>query len=157
MLTLSISSTPSFVFRRTKPFTKAEFKFKTALANYASERLLPKLQPRTSGKPGLNQYTGLNARVGSNAVYLEAILTNDTEWGGFGFDFARLVPVNGGLYNLSLRKLDDWKRAESSTVASASNYFLGSSIYPRASDWEVLARGKTFEKCVDLIEAHPWI
>jgi hypothetical protein len=157
MLTLVAAPTQNLSYRRTKPFTKAEFKFKTALGEYASKRLLPKLRPRTTGQPGANQYTGINARVGSNAVYLEAILTNDTEWGGFGFDFARLVAANSGLYNLSLRKLQDWDRAERSSVAAASNYFLGGSIYPRASDWELIARGKTFQQCVEVIADHPWI
>jgi hypothetical protein len=157
MLTLNSPTPPSFAYRRTKPFTKAEFKFKTALGAHAAERLLPKLQTRTAGRPEANQYTGINARVGDHAVYLEAIITNNTEWGGFGFDFARLVPSNGGLYNLSLRKLEDWTRAECSTVAAASNYFFAGSIYPRASDWILIARGKTFEHCVDLIEQHPSI
>jgi len=156
MLTLTDSSTGNFVFRKTKPFSKAEFKFKTALADHASQRLLPKLRARTAGKPKTNQYTGINARVGPSAVHLEAILINESEWGGFSFDFARLVPANGGLYNLSLRKREDWPRAESLTVAAASNYFLGNSIYPRASDWELIARGKTFEQCVALLADHSW-
>ena len=150
-------SASSFVFRKTKPFTRAEFKFKSALSEYASQRILPRLRARTAGKHGANHYTGVNARVGADAVYLEAIMINETEWGGFGFDFARLIPVNGGLYNLYLRKAEDWTRAEFSSVAVASNYFLGGSIYPRASDWIPVTRGKTFEECVKVMEDHPEI
>ena len=125
----------TFAYRRTRPFSDAEFKFKVTLADFASEALLPKLQSRTVGRSEGNQYTGVNVRVADDVVYLEAILTNSTEWGGFGFDFARLIPVRGGLYNLSLRRGDDWKRAEQSTVAAASNYFINTAINPRASDW----------------------
>jgi hypothetical protein len=55
MLTLTTPSSRSFVFQKTKPFTKAEFKFKTALADYASDRVLPRLQARTGGKSTANQ------------------------------------------------------------------------------------------------------
>src|SRR6185295_10889782 len=89
-----------------------------------------------------------------NSVFLEAILTNETEWGGFGFDFARLLPANDGRYNLSIRKAEDWALAETSSVAAASNYFMPGSIYPRAADWLGMARGKTFEQCVHLIEIY---
>src|SRR5438045_3585421 len=79
--------TVSFTFRKVRPFSRAEFKFKSALGQYASERLLPKLRARAECHGSANQYTGINARV-SDAIYLEAILTNEAEWGGFGFDFA---------------------------------------------------------------------
>jgi hypothetical protein len=81
-------------------------------------------------------------------VYLEAIMVNDVEWGGFGFDFARLTPSPKGNYNLSIRRHEDWIRAENSSVAAASNYFLGNSIYPRATDWLLIRRGQPFEGCV---------
>jgi len=144
----SVSST--FAYRRTRPFSDAELKFKITLADFAAEALLPKLQSRTVGSEG-NQYTGVNVRVADDVVYLEAILTNSTEWGGFGFDFARLIPVKGGLYNLSLRRGDDWKRAEQSTVAAASNYFINTAISPRASDWIQVTRGKSFEECIEYV------
>jgi hypothetical protein len=140
---------PSYVYRRTRPFSNAEFKFKLALADYASEALLPKLRSRTSRAADANQYTGISIRVADEVVYLEAILTNATEWGGFGFDFARLIPVKGGLYNLSLRRGEDWMRAEQSTVAAASNYFINTAISPRAADWRQITRGKTFEQCIE--------
>jgi hypothetical protein len=142
--------TVSFSYRKVRPFSQAEFKFKSALGHYASERLLPKLKARAQRNRSANQYTGVNARV-SDAVYLEAILTNETEWGGFGFDFARLVPANSGLYNLSIRRLEDWNRAERETVAVASEYFISTAICPRASDWVQIARGKTFEECVEVL------
>jgi len=139
---------PSYAYRRTRPFSNAEFKFKVALADYATEALLPRLRSRTSRAPDANQYTGISIRVADDVVYLEAILTNATDWGGFGFDFARLIPVKGGLYNLSLRREEDWIRAEQSTVAAASNYFINTAISPRAVDWIQITRGKTFEECI---------
>lgn len=150
-MTTSLHHTHStFAYRRTRPFSNAEYKFKVALADFASAALLPKLQSRTAGADA-NQYTGINVRVADEVVYLEAILTNSTEWGGFGFDFARLVPVKGGLYNLSLRRIDDWQRAEQSTVAAASNYFINTAISPRATDWLQITRGKSFEECINYL------
>ncbi len=146
--------TVSFTYRKVRPFSKAEFKLKSALAHYASERLLPKLKARARHNRSANEYTGINARL-SDAVYLEAILTNEAEWGGFGFDFARLVPANSGRYNLSIRRLEDWNKAEQETVACASEYFIGTAICPRASDWIQIARGKTFEECVKLLLEEP--
>src|ERR1043165_5613037 len=102
MTTALQTARSSYAYRRTKPFSNAEFKFKLALADYTSEALLPRLQSRTAGAPQANQYTGINIRLADDIVYLEAILTNATEWGGFGFDFARLIPVQGGAYNVSV-------------------------------------------------------
>jgi len=150
LMTTSTIGTVSFTYRKVRPFSQAEFKFKSALGQYASERLLPKLKKRAGRNGTTNQYTGINARV-SDAIYLEAIMTNEMEWGGFGFDFARLVPANSGLYNLSIRRLDDWERAERETVAAASEYFISTAICPRASDWIQIARGKTFEECMDIL------
>src|SRR5438105_3330695 len=89
MPTLVISSTRSFTYRKTKAFTKAEFRFKTALAEYASEHLLEKLQARSSTRLSQNRHTGITARITADAVYLEAVLVNDVEWGGLAFEFAR--------------------------------------------------------------------
>src|SRR3954469_8641686 len=148
MLTLTIPSPRAFVYRRTKPFTKAELKLRTALGDYAGKILLPQLQLRGSGARGKNRYSGINARISANVVYLEAIMVNEVEWGGFGFDFARLIPSPRGNYNVSVRRHEDWIRAENCSVASASNYFFGNSVYPRASDWVLIRRGQTFETCV---------
>jgi hypothetical protein len=145
----------TFSYRRTKPFSNAEFKFKTTLADFASEALLPKLRARTSKMMEANQYSGVNVRVAGDIVYLEAILTNATEWGGFGFDFARLLPVKGGTYNVSVRRCEDWERAEHSTVACASNYFLVTAMSPRASDWIQLASARTFEECIAILVRTP--
>jgi hypothetical protein len=147
-MTATLQTRPSYAYRRTRPFSNAEFKFKVALADYASEALLPRLRSRTSRAADANQYTGISVRVADDVVYLEAILTNATEWGGFGFDFARFIPVKGGLYNLSVRREEDWIRAEESTVAAASNYFINTAISPRATDWIQITRGKTFEECI---------
>lgn len=155
MTTTLQTARSSFAYRRTKPFSNAEFRFKITLGDFASEALLPKLQARTANALEANQYAGVNIRVADDIVYLEAILTNAAEWGGFGFDFARLVPVKGGSYNLSLRRRDDWDRAERGTVASASNYFMGTAMSPRASDWIQIARGKSFEQCVHMLMRHP--
>jgi hypothetical protein len=151
MTTALQPSRSTFAYRRTRPFSNAEFKFKVTLGDFASEALLPKLQARTPRGSDGNQYTGINVRVADDVVYLEAILTNSTEWGGFGFDFSRLIPVKGGLYNLSLRRGEDWKRAEQSTVAAASNYFINTAISPRAIDWVQITRGKSFEECIDYL------
>ena len=139
--------------RKSRSFPSG-FEFKSALGHYASERLLPKLKARAKRTGSTNRYTGVNVRI-SDAVYLEAILTNEIEWGGFGFDFARLVPANSGLYNLSLRRVEDWARAEQNTVAAASEYFIGTAICPRALDWIPIARGKTFQECVELLLVDP--
>jgi hypothetical protein len=154
MLTLRANSSRTFAYRKTKPFTKAELKFKTALADYAGKLLLPRLQLRRSPQAGRNRYSGINTRITADTVYLEAIMVNDVEWGGFGFDFARLTPSPKGNYNVSVRRHEDWIRAENSSVAAASNYFFGSSAYPRSSDWLLIRRGQAFEACVRAIEDH---
>jgi hypothetical protein len=155
MTTALQTARSTYSYRRTKPFSNAEFKFKITLADFASEALLPKLRSRTSKTVEANQYTGINVRVADDIVYLEAILTNATEWGGFGFDFARLIPVKGGTYNVSVRRREDWNRAEHNTVASASNYFLVTAMSPRASDWIQLARARTFEECIEILVRTP--
>ena len=94
-------------------------------------------------------------RLADGGVYLEAILTNDVEWGGFGFDFARLIPVKADLYNLAIRRLEDWVKAEQATVASASSYFTATAMSPRATDWIQIARRKTFEECIEFLEDDP--
>jgi hypothetical protein len=141
-----------FAFRRPKPLSDAESAFRTALAEYASALLLPRLQARTAAASSSNRYTGLSVRVSRNVVYLEAVLTNDTEWGGFLFDFARLQPVKGGRYNLSIRRSPDWVRAEQSSIGEAALYFTSSALQPRAVDWVKVGRQKTFEECVLLLE-----
>ncbi len=155
MITALQTARSTYSYRRTKPFSNAEFKFKTTLADFASQALLPKLRARTLNSNEANQYTGINVRVADDIVYLEAIMTNATEWGGFGFDFLRLIPVKGGTYNASVRRHDDWERAEHSSVASASNHFVVTAMSPRASDWILLARNKTFEECVATLARTP--
>jgi hypothetical protein len=150
MTTLSAAPPASFAYKKLRPFSKAEFRFKATLNDYASKRLLPRLQARNMFCAGRNRYTGIHVRL-ANGIYLEAVLTNDSEWGGFTFDFARLLPANGGLYNLSIRRSEDWQRAESDSIASASRYFANAAVSPRASDWIPLARGGTFEECVRLL------
>jgi len=150
-MTAALQTGSSYAYHRTKPFSNAEFNFKVTLADFASAALVPKLQSRTARGSSGNQYTGINVRVVGDVVYLEAILTNSTEWGGFGFDFARLVPVKDGLYNLSMRRGEDWKRAEQSTVAAASNYFINTAISPCAIDWIHITRDKTFEECIEYL------
>ena len=155
MVSGGITATKSFAYRKVRPFSQAEFKFKNGLAEYATRVLLTKLQRRTEDHFGSNQYTGINVRLADGSVYLEAILTNDVEWGGFGFDFARLIPVKADLYNLAIRRLEDWVKAEQATVASASSYFTATAMSPRATDWIQIARRKTFEECVEFLEDDP--
>jgi hypothetical protein len=140
----------SFNYRKVRPFSKAEFKFKYALGQYASERLLPKLRARSACIACPNHYSGVNARV-SDVVYLEAIITNEADWGGFGFEFARLAPAQSSLYNLSIRRSEDWRRAEWDSVASASEYFITKVFSPRATDWVQVAKGLAYEQCVDVL------
>jgi len=154
MQTLTTTPQTQFAYQKAKPLSDAEFKFRIALADYASVRLLPILQRRTVADRGANQYSGINVRLAHSTVYLEAILTHDTEWGGFGFDFARLYPLIDGRYNLSLRRLEDWMRAEHCTIASASSYFMGTALAPRMADWVKVARGKIFEECIEFVTLH---
>lgn len=147
--------TKSFAYRKVRPFSQAEFKFKHGLAEYANRALLTKLQRRTEDHFGSNEYTGINVRLSDGSVYLEAILTNDVEWGGFGFDFARLIPLKGDFYNLAIRRLEDWAKAEQATVASASSYFTATAMSPRATDWIQIARRKSFQECVEILADDP--
>src|SRR6476660_8025607 len=64
---------PTYAYRRTRPFSNAEYKFKVSLADYATEALLPRLRARTSRAPDANQYSGISVRVADDVVYLEAI------------------------------------------------------------------------------------
>ncbi len=154
MQTFSSIPHTRFAYQKTKPFSNAECKFRFALADYAAARLLAKLQNRTAGDPAANQYTGISTRLAEGTVYLQAILTHDSEWGGFCFDFARLYPVEAGGYNFSVRRPEDWIRAEQCTIASASAYFMATALAPRASDWVRIARGKSFEECIEELYQH---
>ena len=154
MTSVTLTASTSFNYKKVRPFSAAEFKFKSNLAHFASERLLPKLRARNSRDLDRNRYTGISVRL-ANAIYLEAVLINETAWGGFGFDFARLLPANDKLYNLSLRRLEDWEKAECDPVALASEYFMGRAFCPRATDWIQIARGRTFEECIDVLVDEP--
>ncbi len=155
MVSSELTATKSFAYRKVRPFSPAEFKFKNGLADHANRALLTKLQRRTEDHFGSNQYTGINVRLADGSIYLEAIMTNDVEWGGFGFDFARLVPIKGDLYNLSIRRLEDWVKAEQATVASASSYFMATAMSPRATDWIQIARRKSFRDCIEILADDP--
>src|ERR1041384_5882706 len=74
MQTLATTPQTQFAYQKAKPLSDAEFKFRIALADYASVRLLPILQRRTVADRGANQYNGINVRLAHSTVYLEAIL-----------------------------------------------------------------------------------
>ena len=154
MQTLEITPPNQFAYPKPNPLSQAEFRFRIGLADYATARLLPMLQHRTMAEPAANQYTGINVRLAHGAVYLEAILTHESEWGGFGFDFARLHPLSDGRYNLSIRRLEDWARAEQCTIASASVYFTETALAPRPADWVAIAPNRPFEECIESIRIH---
>jgi hypothetical protein len=161
MPTLTTTPQSQFAYQKPQPFSNAELEFRIALADYATARLLPILQRRTVADRAANQYTGINVRLAHHALYLEAILTHDSEWGGFGFDFARLYPVKDGRYNLSLRPLEDWMRAEQCTISSAATYFTGTGVAPPITNWVSIAASRTFEECIELVRLHlppehPW-
>jgi hypothetical protein len=82
---------------------------------------------------------------------LQGILTNDTEWGGLGFDFARLVHTADARYDLSIRSREDWRTAETWSVAEATQAFAEREVSPRSTDWVQIAGDRTFEECVELL------
>jgi hypothetical protein len=120
---------------------------------FASERLLPKLQARTDDNPRSSKYRSVDLRFQDACVYLVAWLDYEGEFGGTEFPFARLYLVAGGRYNLPVRRLIDWSRAEDFSVTSVDQMFFLQA--PSAEFWTKVARHKTFEDCIDLLIKDP--
>ena len=115
---------------------------------------IPKvLQSRTHADPAASKYRCVDAKFLDACVYLVAWLEYEREFGGAEFPFARLHPVVGGRYNLSVRRLIDWGRAENYSVSSVDQMsFLQA---PSAKFWTKIATHKTFEECIDLLTKDP--
>jgi hypothetical protein len=123
------------------------------MSQYAAERLLPKLKARTESDPGASKYCSVDAKFLDACVYLVTWLEYEGEFGGAEFPFARLYPVQGGCYNLSVRRLVDWTRAENYSVTSVDQMFFFQA--PSAKFWSKVATHKTFEECIDLLVKDP--
>ena len=124
-----------------------------AMAFYAQSRLLPKLQARTAESPGCNHYDDVDVDFQDACVYLRAWLGHEDFYGGAEFPFARLYPVKGGRYNVSIRRLVDWSRVEDGPLWQVQDLFWNQA--PNAKFWVKIATHKTFEECIDLLVADP--
>lgn len=130
-------------------FSRKGQKLAEAMSAWAEPRLLPKLQARTCERPEASQYTDVAAVFLDACVYLHAWLEHPDEFGVAEFPFARLYPVKGGRYNLSVRRLIDWSRAEDYSVMSVDQLFWMQA--PNAGFWVKVATHKTFEECIELL------
>lgn len=124
-----------------------------AMRDYVEPRLLPKLQARTANRPDCNRYDAIAAEFLDACIYLQAWLGYGEVSGIAEFPFARLYPVKGGRYNLSVRRLIDWSRAEDEPLMVVSDMFWN--LAPNAKHWVKIARHKTFEECIDLLVKDP--
>jgi hypothetical protein len=133
-------------------FSSKGRKLAAAMKAYAAPRLLPKLNARTAHAGG-NRYDGLSVEFMDACVYLHAWLGDGNIHGIAEFPFARLYPVKGGLYNVSVRRLIDWSRVEDSPVWAAQNLFWNQA--PNAKFWVKIARHQTFEEAMDALARDP--
>ena len=102
---------------------------------------------------GGNRYDDLSVEFMDACVYLHAWLGDGSIHGIAEFPFARLYPVNGGLYNVSVCRLIDWSRVEDSPVRAAENLFWNQA--PNAKFRVKIARHKTFEEAMDALARDP--
>jgi hypothetical protein len=131
-------------------FSRKGQKLAESMRAHAKPRLLPKLRARTKGSFGGNRAEDLSIVFNDACIYLTAWLG---EGGMVEFPFARLYPVRGGRYNLSVRRLLDWSQAEDNPPWAVFDYFT--MLAPNAKHWVKLAQHKTFEECVDLLVKEP--
>lgn len=134
-------------------FSRKGRKLAEEMRQYAAERLLPKLRSRTDSDPRASKYCTVDAKFLDACVYLVAWLEYEGEFGGAEFPFARLYPVQGGRYNLCVRRLIDWTKAEQFTVTSVDQMFFLQA--PSSKFWSKIATHKTFEECIDLLVREP--
>lgn len=133
-------------------FSRKGRKLAAAMEAYAAARLLPKLKARTD-RFGGNRYDCLTADCMDACVYLHAWLGAGDHCGIAEFPFARLYPVKGGLYNVSVRRLIDWERVEDSPIWVAQDLFWNQA--PNAKFWVKIAHHKTFEEAVEALARDP--
>ena len=134
-------------------FSRKGRKLSDAMCEYALPRLLPKLQARTGASPASNRYDDLSVEFMDACVYLHAWLGCEDVCGIAEFPFARLYPVEGGLYNLSIRRLIDWSRIEDNPIWAVQDLFWNQA--PNAKFWVKIATHRTFEECMDLLVKDP--
>ena len=134
-------------------FSRKGRKLAEEMSQYAADRLLPKLQARTESDPRASMYFSVDAKFLDACIYLVAWLEYEGEFGGAEFPFARLYPVRGSCYNLCIRRLIDWTKAENFTVTSVDQTFFFQA--PSSKFWSKIATHQTFEKCIDLLVKDP--
>lgn len=123
------------------------------MENYVKPRILPKLQSRTDSQSGCNRHDGVTVDFRDACVYLEAWLGDKHVSGIAQFPFARLYPVKGGLYNLSIRRLIDWSLVEDNPIWAIQDMFWNQA--PNAKFWVTVANHRTFEECIELLRVDP--
>lgn len=128
-------------------------KLAEAMEAYAKPRLMPKLEARTASRPGCNRYDDLSIEFMDACAYLHAWLGDGDICGIAELPIARLYPVKGGLYNLSVRRLLDWSRVEDNPIWAVQDLFWNQA--PNAKFWVKVATHKTFEECIDLLVKDP--
>jgi hypothetical protein len=133
-------------------FSRKGRKLAAAMEAYAGARLLPKLKARTNHTNGI-RYDALSVDFMDACVYLKAWLGAGDRCGIAEFPFARLYPVTGGLYNVSVRRLIDWERVEDSPIWVAKDLFWNQA--PNAKFWVKIAHHKTFEEAVEALACDP--
>jgi hypothetical protein len=133
-------------------FSRKGQKLAEAMQAFAAPLLLPKLNAR-AGRTGGNRYDDLTIAFMDACVYLHAWLGDGDHCGVVEFPFARLYPIKGGLYNLSIRRLIDWSRVEDAPVFAVQGLFWNQA--PNAKFWVKIAEHKTFEESMDILLHDP--
>lgn len=133
-------------------YSKKGRKLADAMRAYAKPRLLPKLQARTARNGG-NRYDDISIEIMDACVYLHAWLGDGDVCGIAEFPFARLYPVKGGLYNVSVRRLIDWPLIEDNPIWAVQDFFWNQA--PRAKFWVKIATHLTFEESIDALVRDP--
>jgi hypothetical protein len=133
-------------------FSRKGRKLAAAMKAFAEPLLLPKLNARTE-RMGGNRYDVLTIEFMDACVYLHAWLGDGDDCGIVEFPFARLYPVKGGLYNVSIRRLIDWSLVEDAPVFAARDLFWNQA--PNAKFWVKIAEHKTFEESIDSLVRDP--
>ncbi len=134
-------------------FSRKGRKLMAAMRDYVQPRLLPKLQARTAHRPDCNRYDAIGVEFLDACIYLQGWLGYGEVRGIAEFPFARLYPVKGGRYNLSVRRLIDWSRAEDEPLRVVTDMFWN--LAPNSKHWVKIATHKTFEECIDLLVEDP--
>lgn len=123
------------------------------MKQYVESRLLPKLKARTAKNPTGILHRQIHIQLQDACIYLQSYLEGEIHGGFVEFPFARLYPVKGGYYNVAIRRLVDWSRAEDDPVTPFADLFYFQA--PNASFWVKVAQRKTFEECIDILVKEP--